>query len=177
MANFFTKLLDANAGNLVTAVGDALDKVTTSDEERKALDNELAKAQLQYDQQMAALGIQEQEIYLADTANARENQTKIQESEQASWLAKNVQPFLAVSIIGLTFFLYWRIIFAGGDIFSDGSKLHDMKDIIIYILGALTTVSTQVASYFFGSSQGSADKHKALVQLSERAQADRPSKK
>jgi hypothetical protein len=32
-----------------------------------------------------------------------------------------------------------------------------MKDIVIYILGALTTVSTQVASYFFGSSQGSRD--------------------
>lgn len=170
MANFFTKLLDANAGSLVSAVGDALDKVTTSDEERKALDNELTKAQMQYEQEMTALGIKEQEIYLADTASAREHQSRIQESAQASWLAKNVQPLLAVSIIGLTFFLYWRIIFSGADIFSDGSKLHDVKDIIIYILGALTTVSTQVASYFFGSSQGSADKHKAMVEMSERAQ-------
>jgi hypothetical protein len=37
-----------------------------------------------------------------------------------------------------------------------------VKDIVIYILGALTTISTQVAAYFFGSSQGSKDKQKSL---------------
>jgi hypothetical protein len=37
-----------------------------------------------------------------------------------------------------------------------------MKDIVIYILGALTTVATQVVSYFFGSSVGSADKSKTI---------------
>jgi len=169
MANFFTKLLGADAGGLVSAVGDALDKVTTSDQERKELDNELTKAQLQYEQEMRALGIKEQEIYLADTASAREHQSRVQESEHASWLAKNVQPVLAVGILGLTFFLYWRIIFSGSEFFNEG-QLREMKDIIIYILGALTTVSTQVASYFFGSSQGSAEKQKTLAKISSRSQ-------
>jgi flagellar basal body-associated protein FliL len=40
-----------------------------------------------------------------------------------------------------------------------------LKDILIYILGALTTVATQVVSYFFGSSSGSAEKTKALNDL------------
>lgn len=43
-----------------------------------------------------------------------------------------------------------------------------MKDVIIYILGALTTVATQVVSYFFGSSTGSADKSKALNAMAKR---------
>lgn len=160
--NFFTDLFSSGASSLVTAVGDAIDKNVTSDEERKQLDNELAKSDMQYQVQMATLGLQEKEAYLADTASARENQSRVQEAEHASWMAKNVQPILAIGIISLTFFLYWYIAFSD----ESTSKLTDptspMKDIVIYILGALTTIVTQVVSYFFGSSSGSADKSKAL---------------
>ena len=44
-----------------------------------------------------------------------------------------------------------------------------MKDILIYILGALTTVSTQVASFYFGSSQGSKDKQKSIDSITANA--------
>ena len=69
---------------------------------------------------------------------------------------------LAVGIIGVTFWMYWYIIFSGDEVLTKNSA---MKDIMIYILGALTTVSTQVASYFFGSSQGSANKSKAIDEI------------
>jgi hypothetical protein len=36
------------------------------------------------------------------------------------------------------------------------------KDILIYVLGVLSAVSTQVASYYFGSSSGSKEKTDAL---------------
>jgi flagellar basal body-associated protein FliL len=36
------------------------------------------------------------------------------------------------------------------------------KDILIYILGVLSAVATQVVSYYFGSSQSSKDKTDAL---------------
>jgi ABC-type siderophore export system fused ATPase/permease subunit len=158
MANFLTKLFSAGASSLVEAVGDAIDKNFTSDEERKELENEIAKASMQYDIEMATLGLEEKKAFLADTASARENQTRIQESEHASWLAKNVHSILAVSIIGLTFFMYFWII--QGDMNEIAKS--GVKDIVIYILGALTTISTQVAAYFFGSSQGSKDKQKSL---------------
>ena len=159
---FITDFFSGGTSSLVTAVGDAIDKNFTSDEERKELDNELAKSSMQFQVQMATLSLDEQRAYLADTDSARDNQSRVQESEHASWLAKNVQPMLAVCIIGLTFFMYWYIVFGSGD----NNKLMDpnspMKDIVIYILGALTTVATQVVSYFFGSSSGSADKSKTL---------------
>lgn len=163
--SIITDLFSGGASSLVTAVGDAIDKNFTSDEERKELDNELAKSDMQYQVQMATLGLQETEAYLADTASARDNQSRVQESEHASWLAKNVQPILAVCIIALTFFMYWYIVFSGDPKDSVLAQRPEMKDIIIYILGALTTIVTQVVSYFFGSSTGSADKSKTISAL------------
>lgn len=165
MANFLTSLFSSGASTLVTAVGDAIDKVVTSDEEKKELDNELAKSNMQFQLQMATLGVQETQAYLADTASARENQSRVQESEHASWLAKNIHPTLAMVIILLTFWMYWYIAFSDDSTNKIMAPNSPMKDIVIYILGALTTVATQVVSYFFGSSSGSADKSKALNAL------------
>jgi len=159
MANFLSGLVSEAGGSLVDAVGSALDKLFTSDEERKSLDNELSKASMQYDIEIKKLGVQEATAYLADVGSARDNQSRVQESEHASWLSKNVQPMLAVGILGLTFFMYWFIVFSPQ---SKEMMNTPMKDIVIYILGALTTVATQVVSYFFGSSQGSAEKGKQL---------------
>ena len=165
MANFLASLFSAGAGNLVEAVGDAIDKNFTSDEERKELEAEMAKASLTYEVEMANLGLEEKKAYLADTSSAREHQSRVQESEHASWLAKNVHPMLAVCIIGLTFFMYFWII--QGDMTKIADK--GVKDIVIYILGALTTIATQVASFYFGSSQGSKDKQKSLDSIASNA--------
>ncbi len=166
--NFFTDIFSSGASSLVTAVGDAIDKNLTSDEERKELDNEIGKATMQYELQMATLGLQETQAYLGDTASARDNQSRVQESEHASWLAKNIHPVLAFAIIGLTFFMYWYIVFSDASASKIMAPNSPMKDIVIYILGALTTVATQVVSYFFGSSSGSADKSKALNALAKK---------
>lgn len=168
MANFLTSLFSPGASSLVTAVGDAIDKVVTSDEEKKELDNEISKAKMQHDVQMAALGLQETEAYLGDTASARENQSRVQESEHASWLAKNVHSVLAIGIISLTFFMYWYIAFSEASAAKMEKPDSPLKDIFIYILGALTTVATQVVSYFFGSSTGSVDKSKAIHAMTKR---------
>jgi hypothetical protein len=165
MANFLTNLFSSGATSLVNAVGDSLDKLVTSDEERKELDNELAKATMAYEVQMATLGVEEKRVEMQDRSSARESQARIQESEHASWLAKNVQPFLAIVIIALTFGMYWYIVFNGDKNNLDASG---MKDLVIYILGALTTIVTQVVAYFFGSSSGSAAKSKTLEAMTRK---------
>jgi len=166
MANFLANLFSAGASSLVNAVGDAIDKNVTSDEERKELENELEQAKLKYEVEMKSLGLNEQKIYLDDTASARDNQSRVQESAEAGFLAKNVHPILALVIISLTFFLYyWLIMGTNGD-----KPINpEMKDIVIYILGALTTISTQVVAYFFGSSKGSKDKQQIISDLTMRA--------
>lgn len=158
MANFLTRIFSAGATSLVQAVGDAIDKNVTSDEERKALDNELAKARMQFEIDSKNIDLKRDEAYLADVDSARVNQSRVQESANASWLAKNVQPMLAIALVALTFFLYGVIIF-----YQDIPP--EKKEIIVYVLGALTTIVTQVVSYFFGSSKGSADKNDMLKQV------------
>lgn len=79
------------------------------------------------------------------------------------WLEKNIHPMLAIGVLLLTFFLYGLIICYGDNLETNGKK-----DIVIYILGALTTVSTQIVSYYFGSSSGSASKSEELHDLRDK---------
>jgi len=135
-----------------------------SDQEKAELANEIARATLQHDAQMVALGLQETQAYLADAVSARDNQYRVQESEQATWLAKNVQPLLAFCVTGSAFILFTVVIIGGS---KDGFLKAETKDIVIYILGALTTVVSQVVSYYFGSSAGSKDKSNTLNSIAK----------
>ena len=153
-----SKLLGGGAADLVTAVGDAVDKVVTSDEDRKRLDIELARAEMAHDERIMEISNAGRAADLADVADSRANQGRVQEAAGGSWLSKNVHPILALSIVGLTFFMFWSMVFGRGAAILSGNP--EMKDILIYILGALTTVATQVVSYFFGSSSGSAEKNR-----------------
>lgn len=155
-----SEIFSGGAASLVTSVGDAIDKNITSDEERKELDNELAKAKLRHEIEMTALGLQARQAAYGDIASARDNQSRVQESANASWLAKNVQPILAFAIMGTTFAVFALVI-----LFGKENSFGEMKDLVVYILGALTTVATQVVSYFFGSSAGSAEKTKTIGAL------------
>ncbi len=163
MANLITKSVSLNANSLVDAIGDAMEKSGPSNEERLFFENEIAKASLQHEIEISVLGLEKDKQTQESREKAMGHQTQIQENENANWLAKNVHSILAIGIIGLTFFIYAWIIGIGDGL----EKLKDsgMKDIIIYILGALTTISTQVAAYFFGSSQGSSDKNKVLSKI------------
>jgi hypothetical protein len=56
----------------------------------------------------------------------------------------------------MTFFLFGVVMFDNAPV--DPSR----KDILIYVLGVLSTVATQVISYYFGSSAGSKAKDDML---------------
>jgi hypothetical protein len=62
---------------------------------------------------------------------------------------------LALGTVGLTFILFGVIIFVDVDT--------DSKDILIYVLGALTSAVTMVLGYYFGSSAGSKEKAPSLM--------------
>lgn len=85
--------------------------------------------------------------------------------EAGDWLSKNIHALLAFGIMAMTFTLYTVVIIGGN---KEGFLKPETKDIVIYILGALTTVATQVVSYYFGSSSGSADKSRAINALTKK---------
>ena len=82
---------------------------------------------------------------------------RIANSEFAPMLNKVVTPILALGTVILAFALFLVIIFVEVDPAS--------KDILIYVLGTLSSAVTMVLGYYFGSSLSSKDKTKELQNI------------
>lgn len=174
--------------------GVKLDQPSLSQEDQLKLqqfqlehEEELLKLQLEDNKlglEEEKLKLEEVKVYLQDVADARAQQSAVQMSATAPWYTKVVQPVLAIAGVALTFTLFLFFVLWAGDMHvvlgGDGKPMVDplgkqvlepnmnatQKDLIVYILGVLSAVVTQIFSYYFGSSQGSARKtdqiHEAL---------------
>jgi hypothetical protein len=119
----------------------------------------LKTAEMEHEEELMRLRIEddkldlaELELRLKDTDSARDREVQISTSDKAPLLNKIVTPVLALGIVLITFGLFGVVMFDNNPV--DASR----KDILIYILGVLSAISTQIVSYYFGSSQGSKDK-------------------
>ncbi len=100
------------------------------------------------------------ESHVKEMQSARDREIQIATSEAAPMLNKIVTPVLALGTVVLTFILFGIIIFVDVD--------GDSKDILIYILGALTSSVTMILGYYFGSSAGSKEKSAQIDELLEK---------
>ena len=120
-------------------------------------------AQMEHEEELMRLRIEEDKLDLAelelrlkDVDSARDREVQIATSDKAPLLNKVVTPVLALGVVTLTFFLFGVVMF--DDTPVDPSR----KDILIYVLGVLSAIATQIVSYYFGSSQGSKEKSDQL---------------
>ena len=97
------------------------------------------------------------EAEFGDKQSAREREMKIANSEFAPMLNKIVTPVLALGTVVLAFSLFLVIIFV--------EVAPASKDILIYVLGTLSSAVTMVLGYYFGSSLSSKDKTKELQNI------------
>jgi hypothetical protein len=125
-------------------------------------------AQMEHEEELLRLRIEEDKLDLAelelrlkDTDSARDREVQIATSDKAPLLNKIVTPVLALSILLLTFVLFGIVMFDNTPVESS------RKDILIYILGVLSAISTQIVSYYFGSSAGSKEKTEQLKKALE----------
>ncbi len=160
--SFITDLFSGGAGSIVDSVGKVLDNVVTTKEEKMQIENELRKSEIQFQVDMKKLTNEEQKMYLDDISNARQREVQIQSSESSTKLGKNVASFLALGTTVITLGLFYILIFSPQLIGPD------KKDIILYILGVLSATLTQIYSYYFGSSAGSAAKSRTLANISDK---------
>jgi hypothetical protein len=128
----------------------------------KVLPDPAAKAEAQAKlMEMAQKGqLAELEAHVKEMDSARKREIEIATSAAAPTLNKIVTPILALGTVGLTFILFAVIIFVDVDANS--------KDILIYVLGALTSAVTMVLGYYFGSSAGSKEKSQQLDEILEK---------
>jgi hypothetical protein len=125
----------------------------------KVMPDPNAKAEAQAKlMEMAQKGqLAELEAMGKEMESARNREIQIATSEFAPMLNKIVTPVLALGTVALTFILYAIIIF------TDVNE--QSKDILIYVLGALTSAVTMVLGYYFGSSAGSKEKDSKIKDL------------
>ncbi|MFZ9071212.1 MAG: 3TM-type holin [Burkholderiaceae bacterium] len=125
----------------------------------KVIPDPNAKAEAQAKlMEMAQKGqLAELEAMGKEMESARNREIQIATSDAAPMLNKIVTPVLALGTVSLTFILFGVIIFTDVDAES--------KDILIYVLGALTSAVTMVLGYYFGSSAGSKEKSSQIDEL------------
>jgi hypothetical protein len=125
----------------------------------KVMPDPNAKAEAQAKlMEMAQKGqLAELEAMGKEMESARNREIQIATSDAAPMLNKIVTPILALGTVALTFILYGIIIFTDVD--------EQSKDILIYVLGALTSAVTMVLGYYFGSSAGSKEKDSKIKDL------------
>ena len=84
-----------------------------------------------------------------DRQSARQREAEIATSADAPLLNKIVLPILAIGVLVLSFILFYIVAFDSELVTARN------KDVIIYILGVLSAIDTQIVQYYFGSSSGS----------------------
>lgn len=126
---------------------------------------EKAKAELALLQQNGDLAVMANETKLlelnnANTDSAREMNAKVQESTNASWLAKNTAYALDIGIVTATIFLAWFAFMKGVP--------EANKELVYMALGSLITMCGTVLNFHRGSSQGSKDKGSEIQSLKDK---------
>ena len=94
-----------------------------------------------------------------DRASARQREANIATSENAPLINKVITPVLAIGTILLSFLLFYIVAF-DTSVFTIANK-----DIIIYILGVLSAIDTQIIGYYFGSSSQSVEKTRTIESM------------
>ena len=100
---------------------------------------------------------------VADRDSARKREAEIAVSQNAPTINKIITPVLAIGTLLLSFLLFYIVAF-DTSVFTNANK-----DIIIYILGVLSAIDTQIIGFYFGSSSGSQDKSNKLENLLQQA--------
>lgn len=137
LGKLFGKVAGDGVGGLVEKIGNVADKFIRTPEEKEAFIKE-----------MLALENQER-------ANARQREVELAKSGYGTWLGKNVTPLIALFTIGATFILIGVLIFY--------EVTSSQRDLVIYMLGIMSSAVVSVLGYYFGSSDSSAKKNNILA--------------
>jgi hypothetical protein len=156
MPNFLNKIFSGGAGQVVESVANVVDKFVQTKEEKDAANLELQKVLNSHLEVMEQEATKQLEVYQKEMDSARNREIQIATAEKAPLINKIVTPVLALIVVLLTFILFYVLMF---------KQVGNEKDIIIYVLGVLSAVCTQIVSYYFGSSQGSAQKQTQIDKL------------
>jgi hypothetical protein len=140
--------------------GKLIDKLIPDPEAKARAQLELSK--MAQDGELAKMANETKllELNNANTDSARDMNAKVQESTNASWLAKNTAYALDIGIVAATIFLAWFAFMKGVP--------EANKELVYMALGSLITMCGTVLNFHRGSSQGSKDKATEIQALKDK---------
>ena len=106
-------------------------------------------------QKLAEMELEYAKLDMANTASARDMNSKIQESSNASWVAKNAAYILDFAIVSATIIMTWIVFFKGVPV--------ENKEIAYMAIGSLITMCGTVLNFHRGSSAGSKSKTEEMM--------------
>jgi hypothetical protein len=111
---FLKNIFAGKGADIIESVGSVADKFITTPHEKDQFNAEVNKEINRHVEAMQTEANKETELYLADVANSREMNTKVQESDKASWLAKNIaymiDAILITSFIVMLVMIFNRVV-------------------------------------------------------------------
>ena len=129
-----------------------VDRIWPDATEKQKADAQLVIAELAHTETIFSKEVE-------DRDSARKRESEIASSEYSPFINKIITPVLASGTLLLSFILFYIVAF-DTSVFTNANK-----DIIIYILGVLSAIDTQIIGYYFGSSSSSAQKTATLEGL------------
>ena len=132
--------------------GKVVDRIWPDATEKQKADASRIIAEMAHDESMFKSEVE-------DRASARNREAAVSTSVEAPLINKIIVPVLAIGVLVLSFLLFGLIVF-DNDLVTARNK-----DVIIYILGVLSAVVTQIIAYYFGSSSSSVQKSDFMEKL------------
>jgi len=139
----------------VKVVADVVDKFTLTGEEKAAINQAAEDAFNAHAEKMAELTLKELEIEAKDRDSARTMNANIQDSENASWMARNTAYFLDISI---TLSFYSVILMITFKVIPE-----ENKELFYMVVGILGAKFGDVVAFHRGSSKGNEDKQRFML--------------
>ena len=149
--SLISDIATGGVGTLIETVVKGASELVTTDKERLAAANEAKRIDADLDK-----------AYLADTDSARRHDASVQESQHASYLAKNVAYWLDIFIVGATFTMAYVIMFKEIPTVN--------KEIFYTAFGSLITLCMTVVNFHRGSSMRSQQKDDTISKLAKENQ-------
>jgi hypothetical protein len=147
--SILSTIFSDGASKIVDSVGNAIDNLVTSDEEREKLKNELYKIQADRELEFKKIAVESEKLVLADVANAREMETKKNESQYSTWLSKNASSIYGGIVIILFF------VFSFFSVFDLGYKIN--MEAFNSVFMAVYGMATMYGGYLWGASKAQKD--------------------
>lgn len=124
------------------------EKTLTPEDKQKIMDSQI---------EIMKIDFEKLKLEYEDTINSRETNVKIQESQNASWLAKNTAYILDFIVILSTIFLGMMLFFV--------VIPQENMNIANIMFGAMLSYCSTIFGWHRGSSKGSTDKQEIINQL------------